>query len=168
MTDAIERMASIVREDPSITVKELARRMGFAEQKSVYYWLGKQRYRGLKDFKRAVLAQRYSAQVEDGRPGLPGTGVPEVQREGASRVMAVPVASSLSPDGREVAFSWNGEKQDNFDIYVQMVSGGTPQRLTSDSAPDSFPVWSPDANQIAPLSAIHGVESRQSGFHAVI
>jgi Tol biopolymer transport system component len=56
---------------------------------------------------------------------------------------------SLSPDGREVAFSWNGEKQDNFDIYVQMVSGGSPQRLTTDPAPDSYPVWSPDANQIA-------------------
>ena len=56
---------------------------------------------------------------------------------------------SLSPDGRELAFSWDGEKQDNFDIYVQMVSGGTPQRLTMDPAPDLVPVWSPDANQIA-------------------
>ncbi len=102
MTDALERMASIVREDPSVTVKELARRMGFAEQKSVYYWLGKQRYRGLKDFKRAVLAQRYSARVEDGKPGLPGPGVPEVQLQGASRMMAVPVASSLSMDGQPV------------------------------------------------------------------
>jgi eukaryotic-like serine/threonine-protein kinase len=56
---------------------------------------------------------------------------------------------SLSPDGRELAFSWNGEKQDNLDIYVQMVSGGPPQRLTTDPAVDAFPQWSPDGNQIA-------------------
>jgi Tol biopolymer transport system component len=56
---------------------------------------------------------------------------------------------SLSPDGRELAFSWNGQKQDNYDIYVQMVNGGVPQRLTSDPAPDMFPQWSPDGNQIA-------------------
>lgn len=56
---------------------------------------------------------------------------------------------SLSPDGRELAFSWNGEKQDNFDIYIQMVSGGPPQRLTTDPAPDLCPQWAPDGNQIA-------------------
>jgi len=119
VTDAIERMTSIVREDPSVTVKELARRMGFAEQKSVYYWLGKQRYRGLKDFKRAILAQRYSARVEDGgKPGLPGDEIPETQRQGASRLMAVPVASGLSLDGQPV---WS---QDT--IHIEM-----PGRVSS-------------------------------------
>ena len=103
MTDAIERMASIVREDPSVTVRELARRMGFAEQKSIYYWLGKQRYRGLKDFKRAVLAQRYSAKLEDaGKAGAPGGEGPESQRKGAHKPAAVPVASSLSREGQPV------------------------------------------------------------------
>ncbi len=56
---------------------------------------------------------------------------------------------SLSPDGREVAFTWNGEKQDNSDIYAQMVDGGTLQRLTTDPAEDLDPHWSPDGNQIA-------------------
>ena len=28
---------------------------------------------------------------------------------------------SFSPDGNQVAFSWNGEKQDNFDIYVKLI-----------------------------------------------
>jgi hypothetical protein len=33
---------------------------------------------------------------------------------------------SISPDGRKVAFSWNGEQQDNFDIYVKLVGPGPP------------------------------------------
>jgi serine/threonine protein kinase len=56
---------------------------------------------------------------------------------------------SFSPDGNQVAFSWNGEKQDNFDIYVKLVSGGTPLRLTTNPAPDTAPSWSPDGLQIA-------------------
>lgn len=103
MTDSLERMASIIREDPSVTVKELARRMGFAEQKSVYYWLGKQKFRGLKEFKRAVLAQRYSAGVEDGgKPTVPPTDIPETWRQGTHRLMAVPVASGVSREGQPV------------------------------------------------------------------
>ncbi|MCE5309744.1 MAG: serine/threonine-protein kinase [Acidobacteriales bacterium] len=56
---------------------------------------------------------------------------------------------SFSPDGSQVAFSWDGEKQDNFDIYVRLVGGGTPLRLTTDPAPDMFPAWSPDGRYIA-------------------
>lgn len=56
---------------------------------------------------------------------------------------------SFSPDGNQVAFSWNGEKQDNYDIYVKLVGGGTPLRLTTSPAPDTAPSWSPDGLQIA-------------------
>lgn len=31
---------------------------------------------------------------------------------------------SFSPDGNQVAFSWNGEKQDNVDIYVKLIGPG--------------------------------------------
>ena len=40
-------------------------------------------------------------------------------------------------------------KQDNEDIYVQLVGSGEPLRRTTDPAPDSSPVWSPDGTQIA-------------------
>jgi DNA-binding winged helix-turn-helix (wHTH) protein len=43
---------------------------------------------------------------------------------------------SFSPDGSEVAFSWNGEAQTNFDIYVQTVSSSAPLRLTTDGEAD--------------------------------
>lgn len=56
---------------------------------------------------------------------------------------------SFSPDGRQVAFSWNGEKQDNYDVYVVLTSGGPPLRLTTNFASDMAPTWSPDGRYIA-------------------
>ena len=56
---------------------------------------------------------------------------------------------SLSPDGDEVAFTWNGPKRDNLDVYVQRIGSGSPLRLTSDPANDQNPVWSPDDRWIA-------------------
>jgi Tol biopolymer transport system component len=59
------------------------------------------------------------------------------------------VDPALSPDGKQVAFAWDGEKGDNFDIYVKLVDGGTPLRLTTNQAEEMFPVWSPDGGRIA-------------------
>jgi Tol biopolymer transport system component len=58
-------------------------------------------------------------------------------------------APSFSPDGNQVAFSWDGEKQDNFDIYVKRLGPGPPLRLTHDPAAEVSPVWSPDGATIA-------------------
>ena len=61
---------------------------------------------------------------------------------------------SLSPDGSQVAYSWNGPDQTNFDIYVKTTKAGAavaapPLRLTRDPADDTNPVWSPDGSSIA-------------------
>ena len=57
---------------------------------------------------------------------------------------------TFSPDGNQIAFAWNGEKRDNFDIYVKLVNTATPPlRLTSNPADDLFPAWSPDGREIA-------------------
>jgi hypothetical protein len=56
---------------------------------------------------------------------------------------------SLSLDGSQVAFAWNGQKEDNFDIYVKVVGQGEPLRLTSNAALDLAPTWSRDGTRIA-------------------
>jgi Tol biopolymer transport system component/DNA-binding winged helix-turn-helix (wHTH) protein len=68
---------------------------------------------------------------------------------------------SLSPDGNQVAFSWNGERQDNFDIYVKLIGSESHLlRLTSAPEADTDPVWSPDGRSIAFLRA--GTAGRDS------
>lgn len=56
---------------------------------------------------------------------------------------------SLSPDGSQVAFSWNGPREDNYDIYVKLVGAGEPVPLTSAPEHDESPAWSPDGQRIA-------------------
>ena len=63
---------------------------------------------------------------------------------------------SFSPDGNQVAFEWNGEKQDNDDIYVKLIGSGGWLRLTSDPARDYSPAWSPDGSSIAFLRDLPG------------
>jgi Tol biopolymer transport system component/tRNA A-37 threonylcarbamoyl transferase component Bud32 len=61
--------------------------------------------------------------------------------------------ASFSPDGSQVAFQWTGEKGDHLDIYVKLVEGGTPLRLTTSPESAASPAWSPDGRQIAFLRA---------------
>jgi eukaryotic-like serine/threonine-protein kinase len=58
---------------------------------------------------------------------------------------------ALSPDGEQVAFSWNGEKGDNFDVYLKLVGSSDVRRLTTDPGLDWTGGWSPDGRQIACL-----------------
>jgi len=56
---------------------------------------------------------------------------------------------TFSPDAAQVAFTWDGESQDNYDIYVKALAAEQPLRLTSDPARDGSPAWSPDGTRIA-------------------
>ena len=72
-------------------------------------------------------------------------------------LVAVPLTSyagdeeqpSLSPDGTQVAFAWDGERQNKSDIYVKQIGVDPPFRLTSDPAINYSPAWSPDGGFIA-------------------
>jgi Tol biopolymer transport system component len=49
-----------------------------------------------------------------------------------------------------VAFTWDGERQDNVDIYVKSLDRQDPPlRLTTSPAEDLSPVWSPDGRTLA-------------------
>jgi serine/threonine protein kinase len=63
---------------------------------------------------------------------------------------------TFSPDGGQIAFAWDGEKGDNWDIYLKMNGSSEIHRLTTDPAPDSFPSWSPHGRQIAFVRSQNG------------
>ena len=56
---------------------------------------------------------------------------------------------TFSPDGNQVAFSWNGEKRDNWDIYITLLGAQRPLQLTTGTAAEQSPAWSPDGSRIA-------------------
>ena len=57
---------------------------------------------------------------------------------------------AISPDGKTVAFSYKG------DIWTVPANGGQARQITTNSAYDAYPVWSPDSKQIAFASSREG------------
>jgi Tol biopolymer transport system component/DNA-binding winged helix-turn-helix (wHTH) protein len=57
--------------------------------------------------------------------------------------------ASWSPDGRQLAFVWNGERQERFDVYVGQPGSSQSLRLTTGPGDNLSPAWSPDAKWIA-------------------
>lgn len=56
---------------------------------------------------------------------------------------------AFSPDGKQIAFAWNGGEGEQLDVYVRLVGAGEPVRLTTNEADELFPAFSPDGKQIA-------------------
>ena len=83
--------------------------------------------------------------ADDPQRARPTHTVPLTRLHGSER------HPSLSPDGRWVAFGWDGEREDNFDIHVMLVGSDRVERLTTDPAAEFAPQWSPDGRQIAYL-----------------
>ncbi len=59
------------------------------------------------------------------------------------------IAPTFSPDGSQVAFSWDGASRSNYDIYIKVAGDGEPFRLTSDASEEISPAWSPDGRSVA-------------------
>jgi Tol biopolymer transport system component len=56
---------------------------------------------------------------------------------------------ALSPDGNQIAFVWDGDSTEGWDLYVKLVGPGAPVRLTKGPEREFTPAWSPDGRQIA-------------------
>lgn len=67
----------------------------------------------------------------------------ETVHEAVHEAVTLPVQPSLSPDGRLMAFAWNG------DIWISSSSGGEARRLTQNDAAERTPVFSRDGTQVA-------------------
>lgn len=84
-----------------------------------------------------------------------GGAIARIDRTGGGFITLGPAvprntySPSVSPDGRHIAFARDTTRSGAYDIWV-MDSGGTnPQSLTSDSAFEDHPSWSPDGSRIA-------------------
>jgi Tol biopolymer transport system component len=95
----------------------------------------------------AVGALAYSvAQRSVATPTAPLTVVPFTTFRGQE------ISPSFSPDGSHIAFAWTGEdesREDKFDLYVQVMGGEKPLRLTHRPGRWMTPAWSPDGRRIA-------------------
>jgi Tol biopolymer transport system component/DNA-binding winged helix-turn-helix (wHTH) protein len=56
---------------------------------------------------------------------------------------------AFSPDGRQLAFSWNGGEGNNLDIYVKGIGPGDPLQLTKTAESEYYPAFAPDGSQLA-------------------
>ena len=75
---------------------------------------------------------------------------PPMQVRSVTGLDGYEIMPSLSPDGDQVAFAWNGDNDgSNVDLYLSMVGTSAVRRVTTHPMMDVFPRWSPDGRQIA-------------------
>ncbi|WP_068136356.1 LexA family transcriptional regulator [Limnochorda pilosa] len=75
INDVLKRMADLVRERPAATVRELADHLGYTQERSVYYWLNKADFQGIRQFRDAVLRGEF-AERRAPQPAPAGNAVP--------------------------------------------------------------------------------------------
>lgn len=85
--EQVNTMAEIILQRPAVTARQLAHALDFAQERSVYYWLRKAGFRGLTDFRTAVLTGEYPVATEasTGPVALRATHVAEVPLLAAER-----------------------------------------------------------------------------------
>jgi Tol biopolymer transport system component/DNA-binding winged helix-turn-helix (wHTH) protein len=80
----------------------------------------------------------------------PGSDFTNFQIVPVTSALGEPEFPAFSPDGREIAFIWDGPKRERYDVYAQLVGTDIPLRLTySKSGLLGAPAWSPDGREIA-------------------
>ncbi|NMP22971.1 hypothetical protein [Sulfobacillus harzensis] len=156
----IDQIANLILEDPLITASRIARRLGYAEEKTVYYWLHKFHYSGLNAFKKAVLHGQYV-------PNRPALG------EAPGLYGRLPVTDRWTAEGKPI-----------FDGDTLAVPSGAPAELIwrypgppmlSILPQDLLVLSAFDANFKSPWLVVHGPDglmqlrlSVQTGSHRLV
>ena len=86
----LERMARAIRRNPEITVQELKDLLGYAQEKSIYYWLQKHSFKGIKHFRRAVSPAPILQAIRR---------LPTTQAEAQGPGQKLPLATGFTPQG---------------------------------------------------------------------
>jgi eukaryotic-like serine/threonine-protein kinase len=60
----------------------------------------------------------------------------------------VTIHPAFSPDGKMIAFSWNGGSGNDYNIYIQTVGRQDYKPLTSHPGSDTHPIWTADGRSI--------------------
>ena len=97
----------------------------------------------------ALLQPRSQPKLSSGEPNMLSSNLSSSILTSAPGDAKSP---SFSPDGRQIAFVWNGAERRHYDIYVQLVGSDTPLQLTYHKRGDGIPgppQWSPDGREIA-------------------
>ena len=63
---------------------------------------------------------------------------------------------AFSPDGKQIAYSWNGGEGIESDIYVKLIGVGKPLQLTETDVNEHYPTFSPDGKHIAFIRGKYG------------
>jgi Tol biopolymer transport system component/DNA-binding winged helix-turn-helix (wHTH) protein len=75
---------------------------------------------------------------------------------------------AFSPDGRQIAFVWNGGKDAFTHVWTKMLAAGDPLQLTDGDAYDSSPAWSPDGSALAFLRTPKPPPANAGGLYDVL
>jgi hypothetical protein len=110
------RIADLIRERPDVTSRELAEHLGYAEAKSVYYWLSKNGFT-LRSFRAAVLRGEWPPgqnrlALREYAPYGTGDGIPLIvgfDEQGAPEVEGGFL--DLRDSGVRYAFRWQQEHE---------------------------------------------------------
>ncbi|MEZ5397477.1 MAG: winged helix-turn-helix domain-containing protein [Bryobacterales bacterium] len=86
-----------------------------------------------------------AAEATNGGPGA----APLVLPSPVSSYVGIEGGPAFSPDGSAIAFHWNKTPGGTFDIYYKRVGDEAATRVTTDSADDTNPAWSPDGRMLA-------------------
>ncbi|HHT41987.1 MAG TPA: hypothetical protein GX014_01100 [Firmicutes bacterium] len=103
----LAHMAALIKQNPSITVRQIAAELQFADSKSVYYWLEKGNIKGINEFKRLVLGEE-----------CPQPGLFSIEIEGTPHyLVSIPL------------FDWNPKRKKPVEEWFHLHNHPQPQGL---------------------------------------